>query len=302
MHKTKDLDIIDFEQVAERLISISKKKPLLPEQYIDWTVEPDKDTIFMPEHLVSLSGHPLWNSLSQKQKVELGRLEMVQVMYSYAWSETLACYFFNRHLLTLNPDSVEYRFIIRELIEECRHQEMFGMAIRKLERKPVLPTRLHKFFGYLTVKWFPPSLVFMSVLAVELMADTYAKHIRKNKLVYSVLRESSELHHIEEGRHIYYTRLWLNKFTNNAGFLKSTIYSFIMMLNVLFMRTLYIKKEFFQLINVDDPQYYFSSAIKNYNEKFGLIAKEAVYEVVNDFNGFNWLTKPFWNKLLKLKV
>ncbi len=160
------MDSVNFEANVERMIQLSKDKPLLPETYIPWDDEPNTETLFMPEKLVSLEGHKLWETLSRAQQIELGRLEVVQVMYSYAWSETLACYFFNRHLLKLNPDSVEYRFLIREIIEEFRHQEMFGMAIRKLDRKPILPTSPHRFFGNFTVKWLPSSLVFMSVLSI----------------------------------------------------------------------------------------------------------------------------------------
>ena len=92
------MDPVDFEVHVERMIQLSKEKPLLPETYIPWADEPDSNTLFMPEKLVSLQGHKLWDTLSKAQQIELGRLEVVQVMYSYAWSETLACYFFNRHL------------------------------------------------------------------------------------------------------------------------------------------------------------------------------------------------------------
>jgi hypothetical protein len=296
-----EMDSTNFEVHVERMIQLSKEKPLLPETYVPWADEPDADTLFMPEKLVSLEGHKLWETLSKAQQIEIGKLEVVQVMYSYAWAETLACYFFNRHLLTLNPDSVEYRFLIREIIEEFRHQEMFGMAIRKLDRKPIMPTRLHHFFGNFTVKWLPSSLVFMSVLSVELMADIYAKHIRKDARVFSVLRKSSELHHIEEGRHIVYTETWLKKFTENAGFFKATTYSMIVMLNAYFMRTLYVQKEFFEQIGVSDPELYYQEALKNYNIKFVEHALGAIVEFVKGFNGFNWLTKPLWNWVLNVK-
>ncbi|MCE7040214.1 diiron oxygenase [Dyadobacter sp. CY312] len=296
------MDSVNFEVHVERMIQLSKDKPLLPETYIPWDDEPNEDTLFMPEKLVSLEGHELWATLTRSQQIELGRLEVVQVMYSYAWSETLACYFFNRHLLKLNPDSIEYRFLIREIIEEFRHQEMFGMAIRKLDRKPILPTRLHHFFGNFTVKWLPSSLVFMSVLSVELMADIYAKHIRKDDKVFSVMRKSSELHHIEEGRHIFYTEAWLKKFTHNAGFFKASSYSIIVMLNVYFMRTLYVQKRFFEQMGVSDPDLYYREANQNYNKKFVEHALGATVEFVKSFNGFNWLTKPLWNWILKVKL
>ncbi len=291
-----------FENMAERMIKISKEKPLLPETFVPWHDEPTIATQFLPKHLISLEGHPLWNTLSAAQQIELGKLEVVQVMYSYAWSETLACYFFNRHLLQLNPNSVEYRFLIREIIEEFRHQEMFGMAIRKLEREPILPTRLHRIFGNITVRWLPASLVFMSVLSIELMADIYAKHIRMDDQVYSVLRKSSELHHIEEGRHIFYTEAWLEKYTQQAGFFTATIYSLFVMLNIYFMRTLYVKKEFFEQIGVEDPEKYYKAAIQNYEKKFADFALNATVEFVKKFNGFNFLTTIFWKKLLKVKL
>ena len=291
-----------FALNTERLIQISKEKPLFPETYIPWSDEPDADTLFMPEKLVSLEGHELWSTLTKVQQIELGRLEVVQVMYSYAWSETLACYFFNRHLLTLNPDSVEYRFLIREIIEEFRHQEMFGMCIRKLERIPVLPTRLHNFFGNFTVRWLPTSMVFMSVLSIEIMADTYAKHIRKDERVFSVLRKSSELHHIEEGRHIFYTEAWLEKYTLNAGFARASLYSILVLINIYFMRTLYIKKKFFSEIGAINPDKYYKEALKNYNEKFSTYALPAVITFVNKFNGFNWLTKVWWKWILKVNL
>ena len=292
----------NFESVVERMIQISKDKPLLPETFIPWRDEPDAQTLFLPGRLVSLEGHALWQTLTREQQIELGKLEVVQVMYSYAWSETLACYFFNRHLLSLNPDSSEYRFLIREIIEEFRHQEMFGMAIRKLDRVPIQPTRLHKFFGNFTVRILPPSMVFMSVLSVELMADIYAKHIRKDPQVFSVLRKSSELHHIEEGRHIFYTEAWLEKFTRKAGFLRATSFSLLVMLNIYFMRTLYVQKEFFVRLGVDNPSRYYKAALYNYNNKFSEFALKASVDFVKSFKGFNWITKPLWKWVLKVKV
>ncbi|MDW3192854.1 MAG: diiron oxygenase [Cytophagales bacterium] len=291
-----------FEETVERMIQISKEKPLLPEEFVPWDDEPTSDTLFMPDGLVSLQGHERWDDLTKEQQIELGKLEMVQVMYSYAWSETLACQFFNRHLLTLNPNSVEYRFLVRETIEEYRHQEMFGMAVRKLDRVPELPTGLHKLFGNLVTRWFPSSLVFMSVLSVELMADIYAKHIRKDERVFSVLRKTSELHHIEEGRHIFYTKLWLDKYTKNANFIMRSTYSLIIMLNVFFMRTLYVRRSFFVQLGLKEPDKYFKIARANFTKKFPDFAMDEAVSFVDSFKGFNFFTKPLWKWILKVNV
>lgn len=284
------------------MIQISKDKPLLPETFVPWSDEISESTLFMPERLVSLEGTELWNTLTPKQQLELGRLEMVQVMYSYAWSETMACYFMLRHQLKLNPDSVEYRFLIREIIEEMRHQEMFGMAIQKLERQPIEPNLAHRWLGKITLRFFPDSYVFMSLLSVELMADIYAKHTRKDERVFSVLRKCSELHHIEEGRHIWYTEHWLKRFTNKAGFFKQTFFSLMVLSNIHFMRTLYVQKQFFINLGLPDAEKYYKTAQKNYKIKFAEFALEATVEFVKSFNGFNYLTKPLWRNILNVNV
>ena len=290
------------EHQIERLIKISKAKPLLPEKFIPWEEEPQPGQIFLSESLVSLQGHPLWDTLTKEQQIELGKHEMVQSMYSYAWSEGLACVFFSRHNLTLQPDSVEYRFLLRELIEEFRHQEMFAMAIEKMEGQPIKPSRAHNFWGKLTVKYLPASWVFMSVLAVEMIADVYGKIIRKNKKVYKVLRKVSELHHIEEGRHIYYTKIWLKKFTEKAGWMKRSTFSIIILLNVYFMRTLYVKEEIFRRIGVDDPKKYQQAAYRNFRKKYAGQCLDEAIEFVREFNGFNWLTRPLWKLIIKANI
>ena len=286
----------------ERLIKISQQKPLLPEEFVPWDNTPKEEDIFLPTQLVSLEGHPLYQELSPQQQLDLGRHEVVQVMYSYAWSETLACLFFTRHLLTLEPSSVEYRFLVRELIEEFQHQDMFSRAVLKLNGQPVKPNFLHKFFGKLTARFLPADWVFMSVLAVEMIADTYGKIMRQDKKVYQVLRKVSELHHIEEGRHIHYTKMWLEKYTDNAGFIRKSWYSILFVINIYFMRTLYVKQEIFKRIGVDQPKKYQKAAYRNFKSKFAKHCLGEAIEFIKEIDGFNWFTKFLWRKVLKANV
>jgi hypothetical protein len=290
------------DATVERLIRISKEKPLLPETFVPWHETIREEEQFMPESLISLQGHTLWETLTPSQQRELGRHEVVQVMYSYAWSEGLACLFFNRHLLTLSPESVEYRFLLRELIEEFRHQEMFSAVVTKLGGKPVAPGFWHRFWGKWSVKNMPADCVFMSVLSVELMTDVYGKHIRRDERVSNILRKVSELHNIEEGRHIFYTKLWLERFTKNAGFFRRSWYSVTVLLNLYFMRTLYVKKEIFERIGVEDPERYARAAAQNLKQKLGEHCLEDALEFVQSFNGFNWLTRPVWRWVMHVEV
>jgi len=237
-----------------------------------------------------------------QQKCDLGRHEAVQVMYSYGWSEALFCLFMNRYLLTLQPDNVEYRFLLRELIEEFRHQEMFAQAVAQLKGQPVKPTRMHNIIGQFTAKYMPHDAVFMSCLSIELITDVYGHHIRKDPKMYNVIKKISELHNIEEGRHIHFTKGLLKKYTTKAGFMKRTFYSYLVLLNVYFMRTLYVKKEIFERIGMENPGAVYKLAYKNYKRKFSATCLETVIEFVKEWNGFNGATRWAWRLLLNANV
>ncbi|MDB5264091.1 MAG: rane protein [Adhaeribacter sp.] len=289
-------------QEVERLIKISKEKPLLPETFVPWNIPPLPDDEFLPEKLNSLAGLAFYDTLTPDQKRELGRHEAVQVMYSYGWSEALFCLFMNRYILTLQPDNVEYRFLLRELIEEFRHQEMFAQAIAHLNGKPIKPTRLHNIMGQFTVKFMPADAVFMSCLAVEMMADLYGNHLRKGAKVYVVLKKVAELHNIEEGRHIHFTKAFLKRYTHNASFIRRSFYSYLVLFNVFFMRTLYVKKEIFARIGLENPDVVFKMASKNYQYKFGQECLKTIVQFVDEWGGFNKATRWAWRLLLKANV
>lgn len=290
----------DIEKV-ERLIQLSETNPVLPDEFVPWHIHEQGEPL-MPEEIVSLYGHPLYNSLTDEQKRELGRHEVVQVMYSYAWAEGLACYIFNKRLLKIPPDSVEYRYLVKELIEEFRHQDMFAKAIRLLNGRKIKLSRFHRFIGRFHSTYMPASFQFISVLAVELVTDVYGKLIRKSPLVYEPIRKVSELHHIEEGRHIHYTKIWLKHYTDKAGFMKRTAFSIVVLLNIWYMRSLYVTKQNFEAIAVTDAALFAKTARKHLKQKFGAVYLNDIIEFVQEFNGFNFITKPLWRSILAARI
>lgn len=286
----------------ERLIKISKERPLMPETYIPWQQEPQADDIFLPEALTSLHGLEIYDTLSSTQKLELGRHELVQVIASYAWGECLFCLFMTRHLLTLSPDDVEHRFLLRELIEEFRHQEMFGQAISKLGGEPIRQSGLHKFFGKFSNKYLPADYLFMGSVSVELVTDIYGNYARKAPNIYTVLKKMFDLHSIEEARHIIFTKSLLKTYAAKAGYVKRTLYSYVILFNILFLRTMYVKKEIFERIGLENPDNIYKVAVKNFKKKFSETCLEDIIEFVDSWHGFNAATRWAWRWILNAKV
>jgi len=289
-------------QEIERLIRISKERPLMPETYIPWQVDPDANDIFLPEVLTSLQGLDIYETLTLKQKLELGRHELVQVIASYAWGECLFCLFMTRHILTLPLDNVEHRFLLRELIEEFRHQEMFGQMIAKLGGSPIRQTGIHKFLGEFSNKYLPADFLFMGSVSVELVTDVYGNHARRSPNIYPVLKKMFDLHNIEEARHILFTKSLLKTYSAKAGYIRRTLYSYVILGNIFFIRTMYVKQEIYERIGLENPGEIYKVAFKNFKQKFAEKCLGDIIDFVNEWKGFNLATRWAWRWLLGAKV
>jgi len=289
-------------QEIERLIKISKERPLMPETYIPWQLEPEAEDIFLPEILTSLQGLEIYDTLTPTQKLELGRHELVQVIASYAWGECLFCLFMTRHILTLPLADVEHRFLLRELIEEFRHQEMFGMVISKLGGEPIKQSGLHKFFGEFSNKYLPADYLFMGSVSVELVTDVYGNYSRKSPRIFPLLKKMFDLHNFEEARHIIFTKSYLKTYAAKAGYTKRTLYSYVILFNILFVRTMYVKKEIYQRIGIENPEKVYKIARKNFKQKFSETCLDDIIEFVGSWKGFNNATRWAWRWILNAKV
>jgi hypothetical protein len=113
---------------------------------------------------------------------------------------------------------------------------MFARAIEKLDGDALRPSGLHKIIGRLTVTILPSDITFMCCLAIEMLADRYGDIVRKAPNMFPVVKKLLDLHNIEESRHILYTKLMLQKYTSKAGFIKRSIYSYTILLNIYFFR------------------------------------------------------------------
>lgn len=286
----------------ERLIKVSKDAPIDPNTFIPWEISPNDTFDYMPKTLFSLYGHELFDTLTESQKKELAKSEVAQAMYSYGWSEGLACLFFYRYLVTLRDNvSAEYRYLLIEIFEETCHQQMFSRAIETLKIKTIPATRLHRFAGWVTTRFLPDDVVFMSVLAIELVTEMYGAEIVRQPNMYPVLLKVSELHKIEEDRHMYFAELLLKRYTENASLLRRSVYSIVVCLNIYFMRTLYVRKEIFEKMGLN-PKIYYKPAYTSLKHKFSEHCLIKAVDFVEGWNGFNWLTKIFWRMLLNAKV
>jgi hypothetical protein len=206
---------------------------------------------------------------------------------------------FNELLLRLTPTSLEGKYLVKMMTEEFRHQYMFAKLIDKLEVEPEPFSKLDKLIIFFFVKAFSPGLKYIVILAIEQATNLYGEHFRKNKNVFSIIRKACELHHIEEGRHIAFQKIFLEKHINNCGFLKRTMLGIFYVFTLGFMRSQYVKKAFYVNVGIANPDRFYKEASKNYKilyDKYCLKDSEAY---LKSTGLMNFITKTFWNLVLK---
>jgi hypothetical protein len=95
MNRTKEcldmsavLQVNDRDKTAKRLLASSAKNSYDPELDIDWD-SADTALAHMPLHRVSLCGSPLWDTLTEEQRVTLSKAEITSVARVGLWFEIL---------------------------------------------------------------------------------------------------------------------------------------------------------------------------------------------------------------------
>ena len=112
--------------LSSRLTKISRDDSHSFEDFFQWDkYSKDDGGYFMPPELLSIYGTPLFETLITWQLQELSRIEVIQILYLYAYTESVMCLYLARHLVKSDFGSDEHAFLLREQIEEYRHQDMF---------------------------------------------------------------------------------------------------------------------------------------------------------------------------------
>ena len=286
----------------ERLIRISREKLLDSDTFVPWGTALGPEFGYLPEKLISLAEHPIYPSLSNEQKRELAKREVVQAMYAYCWSEGLFCAFMTRYIMSQAPDHIERRYLLHEVIEESKHQQMFAHTIVKMGVQPVPVVPLQAWIGEFWVRYCSPPIVFMSCIAIEMMADRYGEALRHDENAHPILQKVAQLHNIEEARHILFTKLLLKRYTENIGFWRSTQFSLIVLLNMRFFQSTYVRSSIFKDLGLPHPDRLRREVFRSYQERFAGECLGTVKELVDSFNGFNFITRPLWRWVLRMPV
>jgi hypothetical protein len=192
------------EQIAERLLRASSQKSFDPEVDVDWDAPLVDGMFFMPEHRVSLYDTPLWERMTRQQRIDLSRHEIASTASVGIWFELVLLQLLARHIYDLPATTDHVRYALVEIGDECRHSVMFSRFIAKLGCPAYGPGALAHLQGRALKTIASGPEVFAAILIAEEILDTFQRELMVDETVQPLVRRISQIHVIEEARHVRY--------------------------------------------------------------------------------------------------
>ena len=184
--------VSEREETAQRLLRAAAKRSFDPASDIDWTTPiNDDDWFYMPEHRVSLYGTRLWQSMTRRQRIALSRHEVASMAQTGIWFE----------LILMHTD-----WVLTEIADECRHSSMFARLSTTLGGAHHHVSRRGHLLGRILKTIADPPEGFAAILIAEELLDTFQRETMVDEAVHPLVRSVSQLHVVEEARHVKFAR------------------------------------------------------------------------------------------------
>jgi hypothetical protein len=197
---------MSVDAVPDRLLRSSAKQSYDPEVDLDWDAPLVDGLWFMQPERLSLYGTPLWDAMSEEQRIELSRHEVASISSVGLWFELILMQMMVRDLYDADPTSSRMHYALTEVADECRHSTMFGKAIEKVGVPAYGPQpRIHR-LGRLMKTIGVGVSAYASILVAEEILDRWQRELMKDERVQPLVRMVSRIHVLEEARHMTFAR------------------------------------------------------------------------------------------------
>ena len=195
-----------LEKTAERLLRSSANRSYDPEVDIDWSAPPVEGKIFQPEHRISLYGTHLWDRLTPKQRLDLGRHEIASIASVGLWFEILLMQALLKDVYESDPTSRRAQYALTEIADECRHSTMFARAIEWAGVPVYGPVpAIHRLGKLFPVMAYGPAR-YGAILIAEEILDRLQREAMQDERVQPLVRMVNRIHVLEEARHVAFAR------------------------------------------------------------------------------------------------
>lgn len=211
--------LADREDTARRLLKSSVTTSYDPSIDIDWDAPLVEGRYGIVPERVSLYGTPLWDGLTEEQRITLSVHEFCSVARIGLWFEMILMQMLLRYAYDRDPRRAHIQYALVEIADECRHSMMFAKATERYGVPDYAPRRLTHEQGRLMKTIGTGPAMFAGTLFVEEILDQFQREGMRDERVQPLSRMINKIHVTEEARHVRYAREELQRImprTNRA--------------------------------------------------------------------------------------
>jgi hypothetical protein len=208
---------VDRQELSTRLLGSAAKKSYDPVVDIDWAAP-------IPPHLYGLSpewstlyGTPLWDGLTEDQRVTLTIHEYCSISGVGIWFECLLMQLVLRDIYGEDPAQPHVQWVLTEIADECRHSVMFARTAETFGAPSYQPPASILRLGKAFVKRFDGPAAYAAILVAEEILDIFQRDLMKDERVQPLTRATSQIHVVEEARHMRFAREEIARRTPELG-------------------------------------------------------------------------------------
>jgi hypothetical protein len=197
---------VDRQDLSTRLLRSAAKKSYDPVVDIDWDAPIPHDLYGLSPEWSSLFGTPLWDDLTEEQRVTLTIHEYCSISGVGIWFECLLMQLVLRDIYGDDPAQPHVQWALTEIADECRHSVMFARTAQTFGAPSYQPRasilRLGRTFA---AKGSGPA-AYAAILVAEEILDIFQRDLMKDERVQPLTRATSQIHVVEEARHMRFAR------------------------------------------------------------------------------------------------
>jgi hypothetical protein len=195
------------EKTARRLLASSARHSYNPDLDIDWTSGPVEGMWHMQPERMTLYGTALWDTLTEEQRIELSKHEVISVARVGLWFEVLLMGMLAAHAYNQDPASAHAQYALTEIGDETRHSVMFARWADMYGGNHYKPHPVVHQLGkvFRLVAPTGPSMWAGTLVAEELL-DRLQREGMNDERMQPLSRMVSKIHVVEEARHVRFAR------------------------------------------------------------------------------------------------
>ena len=197
---------VDRQEMSSRLLRSSAKRSYDPVVDIDWAADVPADLYGLSPEWSSLYGTPLWDEMSHDQRVTLTVHEYCSISGVGIWFEVLLMQLVLRDVYGDDPAQPHFQWALTEIADECRHSVMFARTAERFGAPSYQPPpRVLKLGKAFAAKGDGPA-AYAAILVAEEILDIFQRDLMKDERVQPLTRATSQIHVVEEARHMRFAR------------------------------------------------------------------------------------------------